>query len=85
MPELAERIYAEILRIAKENEGKRVIVAFHAAAIRAFFGKIMDIPASKLADAFDFPTNASVSSVYFDGEKLIPGVYSFDAHLEDLR
>lgn len=82
VPELAERIHAELLKIAKENRGKRILVGLHAAAIRAFFGKIKRIPSTELADAFDFPTNASVSVVYFNGQSLIPGCYSYDEHLK---
>lgn len=85
VPEVAQRIYAELLRIAKENRGKRILVGLHAAAIRAFFGKIKEIPPCDLAAAFDFPTNASVSLAYFDGEKLLPGYYSYDEHLTDLK
>ena len=85
VPELAQRIHGELLRIAKENRGKRILVGLHAAAIRAFFGKIKGIEPSELAGAFDFPTNASVSVVYFDGEKLVPGYYSYDEHLVGLE
>ena len=85
VPEVAERIHGELLKIAKENRGKRVLVGLHAAAIRAFFGKIKHIPGEELAAAFDFPTNASVSVVYFDGESLIPGFYSYDEHLAHLN
>ena len=84
VPEVADRIHKELLRIAKENVGKRILVGLHAAAIRAFFGKIRGIPGEDLASAFDFPTNASVSIVYYDGEKLTPGYYSYDEHLKDL-
>jgi broad specificity phosphatase PhoE len=84
VPELAERIHTELLRISKENKGKRILVGLHAAAIRAFFGKIRGVAPHELASAFDFPTNASVSVVYFDGEKLIPGCYSYDEHLKNI-
>ena len=85
MPELAQRRHGELFRIAKENRGKRILVGLHAAAIRAFFGKIKGIEPNELAGAFDFPTNASVSVVYFDGEKLVPGYYSYDEHLVGLE
>ena len=84
VPEVAERIHSEIKRIAEENVGKTVLVTFHAAAIRAFFGKILNIPTGELADALWFPANASVSVVYYDGEKLIPGEYSHADHLLDM-
>ena len=84
VPELAERIYNEIKTIAEENNGRTVLVAFHAAAIRSFFGKILNIPPENLANELWFPINASVSVVYYDGEKLIPGEYSHADHLGDM-
>lgn len=84
VPELAERIYKEVYRIASENINKTVLIGSHAAAIRAFFGRISGILPQKLADTIPFPTNASVSVVNFDGERLLPGIYSYDEHLSDL-
>ena len=81
---LAERIDRAVLNIARENEGKTVLIACHAAAIRSFFGRIFGIAPEELAGQLAFPTNASVSTVYFDGERLVPGEYSHDAHLVDL-
>ncbi|MBE6534475.1 MAG: histidine phosphatase family protein [Ruminococcaceae bacterium] len=81
---LAERIERAMLEIARHNEGKTVLIACHAAAIRSFFGRISGIAPEELAGKIPFPTNASVSTVYFDGERLIPGEYSHDAHIVDL-
>jgi broad specificity phosphatase PhoE len=82
--ELGARIERAVLGIAKQNEGKCILIACHAAAIRAFFGKISAIPWQELAGKIPFPQNASVSTVYFDGERLIPGEYSHADHLADL-
>lgn len=79
-----ERMYAEVKRIAEKNIGRTVLIGTHAAVIRAFFGKILKIPAEELAARCNFPTNASVSVVYYDGKDLIPGEYSHDAHLADI-
>lgn len=84
VPSLAVRILNEMQRIAKENLNKTILVASHAAAIRSFFGKISEIPADELCARLPFPTNASVTVVYFDGERLIPGEYSHDSHLVDI-
>lgn len=81
----AQRFYNEVLKIAEKEEGKRILIAAHAAVIRGFWGKITATPPEALAGAFDYPTNASVSVLYFDGEKLIPGEYSHDAHLSDIE
>ncbi len=81
VPHLGERIYREIKKIAGSNRGKTILIGCHAAAIRAFWGKITGTKSSELASAFPFPKNASVSVVYFDGKELIPGEYSHDKHL----
>ncbi len=80
----AQRIYREVMSIARENSGKHVLIGCHAAAIRAFWGKITKTPPEELAAAYQYPDNASVSVVYFDGEELIPGEYSHSSHLTDL-
>lgn len=81
---LGSRIYSEIERIAKENVGKTVLIATHAAAIRSFWGKLCGMTADELSSACTFPYNASVSVVYFDGERLVSGEYSHSRHLLDL-
>lgn len=81
---VTDRLYNKIKEIAAENEGKTVLIGCHAAAIRLFWGKISGIEPEELAKAFPYPNNASVSVVYFDGERLIPGEYSHDAHLADI-
>ena len=80
-----ERFYTEVMKIAEENRGKRILIAAHAAVIRAFWGKMTSTAPEDLASAFDYPTNASVSVFYYDGKKLHAGEYSHDAHLADLR
>ncbi len=82
--EVANRFYNKILDIARAHQGKTVIVAAHAAAIRCFWGKLTGTAPQDLATAFSFPQNASVSVVYFNGERLIAGEYSHDKHLLDI-
>ncbi len=84
VPDLADRIYDAIFDLAKANEGKTILIASHAAAIRALWGKISGIPWSALASSLPFPTNASYSKIIYDGEKLIPIEYSRDEHLGTL-
>ena len=82
IPHLTERIYREIKRIASSERGKTILIGCHAAAIRSFWGKITGTKPADLAAAYPFPTNASISVVYFDGVELIPGEYSHDEHLK---
>lgn len=77
----AERMYNELIKIAGENEGKVVLVATHAALIRAFWCKISNIEPAKMGAAFPFPTNASFTTVDFDGERFIPIEFSRDGHI----
>ena len=80
----AARFYSEVYKIAEENEGKHILIAAHAAVIRGFWGRITGTAPEDLATAFDYPANASVSVLYYDGEKLIPGEYSHDEQLSSL-
>lgn len=80
-PAAAERFYAEVERAARENEGKTVLIAAHAAVIRLFFAKISDFACHEVSFKIPFPTNASFSCVEYDGEKFIPGDYSVDGHI----
>ena len=79
--EAAQRIYDALIDIANAHVGGTVLVTFHAAAIRAVWGKILGLPAEKWATETWFPTNASYSVVEFDGDKFSPISFSNDAHL----
>lgn len=82
--EAADRFEAEVKRIAKENLGKTVLIAAHAAVIRGFWGKITKTPPELLATTYLYPTNASCSFVHFNGEELVPLEYSVDDHLSEI-
>ncbi len=76
IPEAAERMYNAVLRIAKENQGKTVLVTAHAAVIRSFYGKVAGVSQNELANAIPFPLNTSLTTVIFDGDKLRAVSYS---------
>lgn len=80
-PEAAERFFNEILKIAGENDGKTVLVVSHSAVIRAFWYKISGYTEGNMAEKFDFMTNASYSTMTYDGDKLVPGHYFYDSHV----
>lgn len=84
IPAARDRMYSELVRIAKENEGKTVLVASHAAAIRALWGRVVGIAPEDMGKNSTFPTNASVTRIVFDGERLLPLEYSYDAHLSQV-
>ena len=84
-PHAAERFYNEVLRIAKVHFGKTVLITAHAAVIRLFWGKVLGVAPECLSREVPFPTNASLSCVEFDGERLNPIFYSDSSHLEGAR
>ncbi len=79
------RFFNAVTDIARTNEGKRILIGAHASVIRSFWGIITETPPQLLSVAYQYPKNASVSVVYFDGERLIPGEYSHADHLADLE
>ncbi len=76
-----ERFRCAVERIAKENGGKTVLIAAHAAVIRSFFGNISGLTRETISRELPFPSNASYSVVYFDGENFTAAEYSADSHL----
>lgn len=79
-----ERFYNEILAISRVNQGKTILVAAHAAVIRAFWAIISGVSWSEVAGKIPFATNASYSVLSFDGAKFVPLEYSNDAHLNEV-
>ena len=79
-----KRFYDEVKRIAIDNPGKKIIIGAHAAVIRSFWGLINKVDPADFATSHPYPTNASVTVVYFDKDEIIPGEYSHDSHLADL-
>ena len=72
VPHLAERIYDCLADLGRRHLGEVVLCATHAAAIRAFWGKISGIEPELLGKTLPFPSNASYSIVEFDGERFMP-------------
>jgi broad specificity phosphatase PhoE len=81
---MADRMARGLEKIASEHFGEIILVASHAAAIRALWGKICGLDPSLWADSYPFPTNASYSILEYDGETLKPISYSNDEHLGEL-
>ena len=81
----ADRFYNEVLAIAKRHIGGSVLITAHAAIIRAFWCKVLNIRPEEMAAAVPFPTNASVSILSFNGEEFLLGDYSMNKHLEELN
>jgi alpha-ribazole phosphatase len=80
--EAGKRMHERLLSIAKENKGT-VIVASHAAAIRAFWCYLGGAAPEKWGEFAPFPSNASATFIGFDGERLIPIRYAFDDYVKN--
>lgn len=78
------RFYNEIYRISAENEGKTILVATHAAVLRAFWSIISDIAPQDIVEKLPFASNASYSICYYENGKIIPSKYSIDDHLSEV-
>ncbi len=81
---VAERIYRAFLDIAKENEGKTVVVATHGVAIRTLRGKYSNIPMNEWKEKIPYAPNASVTVVEYDNGKFTEKAV-VDEYLGDLK
>lgn len=82
--DLAARGERALLEIASRHENGCVLVASHAAFIRALWAKISGFAPEEWGDRIDFPTNASYSVFAAENGSLKPVSYSNDTHLGDL-
>ena len=81
VPASGERFLRATERIARENEGKTVLIASHGGVIRCFWALICGEALESAGVKIPFPTNAAYSVAYFDGERILPHAYSCDKHL----
>ena len=82
--EAGVRFYNECVKIASMHKGGTMLVVAHAAVIRSFCAKVMEISPEEVAQKLPFPSNASYSEVYFDGVGFKIGRFSVDEHLADV-
>ncbi len=82
--EAGQRFYDECLRIASVHSDKTVLIASHAAVLRSFFARVLDIPPEEVASKLGFPSNASYSEAYFENGKFTMGRFSVDGHLAEI-
>ena len=67
MNEVMQRAKNALLDIAKENEGKTVVVATHGGLIKGLQGALMGLSVNELKD-IDYVCNASIMEIEYDGE-----------------
>ena len=80
--ELYLRIHTELVRIAKENEGRRVLVFLHATPIRSVSACLLGYGLSGMKD-LPWPTNASSTRLAYEDGVLSLVEYSRDEYLGD--
>ncbi len=80
--EVYERTVPEICRIAKENDGKTVLIATHATVTRGFNAYALGYGSHESGNSPQV-VNAGISIYDMDGDKVIKGKYNITEHLGD--
>lgn len=76
MREVMQRSKNALLDIARENQGKTVVVATHGGLIKALQGELMGLKVNELK-TLNYVCNASIMEIEYDGEfKIVNGCIS---------
>ncbi len=81
---LAKRVYETVIQIAKENEGKTVVVATHATPIRAL-QSVIQTGGTQQMQQIPWVNNASVSELEYQEGKWSYGKIGYDEHLQGIQ
>ena len=73
--ELYDRITPRVLDLARENDGKTIVIATHATPVRAFECYAMGLPPERICEA---PTPVNASICVFKVEDRLASVESFN-------
>lgn len=84
LEETGARAYAKLLEIAKKEKGKTVVVATHAGVIRSVECIIRGYGADRMKEV-EWVSNASVTELFFDGEKFTEGKIGYDEYLSGIK
>lgn len=82
--EAGQRFYNECVKIAERHPDKTILIASHAAVLRSFFAKVLEIQPEEIVSKLGFPSNASYSEAYFENGKFTMGRFSVDGHLTEI-
>ena len=80
--ELANRVYNEVLKIAKAEMGKTVLIGTHATPLRSLIAKICYGSFEKMDTTPWFP-NCGIFKISFDGEKFTVLESCITEHLKE--
>lgn len=83
LAELYERVKRTINKIARENEGKTVLIGTHATVIRVMNCYFHNDKVENLKE-YDWVTNAAISRVEYDNGKYNILEFGYDKHLDGL-
>lgn len=81
--QLSDRVLEAFEQIARENDGKTVVIATHATPIRALQCRCEGKPVSEMKDV-PWVTNASVSTILYDSGTFRLQERCHDSHLGDI-
>ena len=81
--EVQERAYSEMVKIAKECDGKAIAVFSHGTTIKSFICKVLGVT-DKEANDLPYPGNASTTKLIFNDGKFTVEYFSKNDYLGDL-
>lgn len=82
--EFADRITSAITDIARENDGKTVLIAIHATPIRVMQCVCKNVSIEEMKKV-SWVTNASVTVINYDDGKWSMELESYDEHMGELK
>ena len=82
--QLQSRFVGALRRIARENDGKTIVIGTHATPIRTLMCHCAGCGLEHMKD-IPWVSNASVTTVEFDGTDFTIETPGYDAHLGELR
>ena len=80
---LQKRVYEEITKIAKENNGKKICIGTHSTPIRTFIAKCMSDSLEEIKK-IKWVANASLTVFEFSDNKFVQKEFNYTEHLEGL-
>ncbi len=81
--EVYDRIVPVICNIARENDGKTVLIATHATVVRSFNAYAMGYKNDETGNS-PAALNASISIYTMDGDKVVDSKFNIVEHLGDM-
>lgn len=82
--QFSQRIISAITEIAKENEGKTVLIGIHATPIRVMQCVCKNVPIEDMKTV-PWVTNASITVINYDNGKWFIELESYDEHIGEFK